>query len=152
MVPYLVTSSGFTMLGTTPSLLRRSTSLTCAIAGQITSHYHIVRPLCWIGFALTSLGYGLFYGLLTSTSSFAIQEGVQVLIGFGTGISLSTPMLIVQAAMPFKDMAAATSAWILCRSLAATIGTCGSCKCLGGFRVSEANFKCLMMMVQDWLY
>lgn len=92
------------------------------VAGQITARFHLVRPLIWVGFAIGSLGYGLFYALLTPTVSRAVQETILGVAAAGIGLSLSTPMLVIQAAMPAKDMAAATSAWMLVRSMSATTG------------------------------
>jgi hypothetical protein len=125
MVPTLVCASGVTIIGQFRShvyIIGILGTDDTHPAGQITQRWHIVRPLIWAGFFLTSLAFGLLYGLLTSTSSYATQEVVQVILGCGMGLSLSTPMLVIQAAMPLKDMAAATSAWVLCRSLAATVG------------------------------
>nr|ODN99818.1 hypothetical protein L204_02258 [Cryptococcus depauperatus CBS 7855] len=92
------------------------------IAGLLTTQFHIVRPVIWVGFAIAALGYGLWYACLTSTVSYATQEGLQVITAAGTGLAISTPMLVIQAAMPGKDMAAATSAWVLMRSMGACIG------------------------------
>lgn len=62
------------------------------------------------------------YAYFTYPFTLAMQEGLQVLAGFGIGLSLQTPMLIVQAAMPLREMAAATSAWTLTRSIGGSIG------------------------------
>lgn len=91
-------------------------------AGQLTSRFHIVRPIVWIGFAITAIGYGLFYALLTPNVSYAMQEGIQVIPASGIGLAITTPMLVIQASMPPKEMAAVTSAWVLLRSLGVTIG------------------------------
>ncbi|WWC89598.1 uncharacterized protein L201_004523 [Kwoniella dendrophila CBS 6074] len=92
------------------------------IAGEISTRFHIIRPIIWIGFSITCIGYGLWYALLKYNVSYATQEGIQVVVAAGIGLAISTPMLIIQASMPGKDMAAATAAWTLCRSIAACIG------------------------------
>lgn len=92
------------------------------IAGQITSRLGIVRPVCWVGFGLAAIGYGLFYGLYGPNMSNAVRASVQVVCGLGVGLSLAATMLIIQAAMPMKDMASATAAWVLLRSMGATVG------------------------------
>ncbi|WOO79005.1 putative transporterc [Vanrija pseudolonga] len=97
-------------------------SLFGVLAGQITGRFRIVRPVIWTGYLLAGVGYLLFYGFYTSTVSFATQEGLQIITATGIGLSLSPPILVIQAAMPFRDMAAATSTWVLARSLGATIG------------------------------
>lgn len=102
-------------------------AISSILAGEITTRTHIIRPVIWIGFGITSLGFGLFYACFTADVSIATQSGLLALCSFGVGFAISTPMLVIQAAMPPEDMAAATSAWILVRSFAATIGECHSC-------------------------
>lgn len=65
----------------------------------------------------------LFYQFFQYPIPYATQEGLQVVTAVGVGLSLSTPVLILQAAMPLKEMAAATSAWQLTRALGGSIGT-----------------------------
>jgi hypothetical protein len=64
----------------------------------------------------------LFYIFFKYPIPYALQEGLQVVTAVGVGLSLSTPILILQAAMPLKEMAAATSAWQLTRALGGSIG------------------------------
>jgi hypothetical protein len=64
----------------------------------------------------------LFYIYYRYPIPYALQEGLQVVTAVGVGLSLSTPILILQAAMPLKEMAAATSAWQLTRALGGSIG------------------------------
>ena len=64
----------------------------------------------------------LFYHFFRYPIPYALQEGLQVVTAVGVGLSLSTPILILQAAMPLKEMAAATSAWQLTRALGGSIG------------------------------
>ncbi|KAL1410581.1 hypothetical protein Q8F55_004594 [Vanrija albida] len=97
-------------------------SLFGVLAGQITGRFRIVRPVIWAGYLLAGVGYLLFYGFYTASVSLPTQEGLQVITAAGIGLSLSPPILLIQAAMPFRDMAAATSTWVLARSLGATIG------------------------------
>lgn len=97
-------------------------ALVSILAGQLTTRLGLVRSLIWTGFGLTCLGYGLFYGLLTETASFATSLGIQVIPAAGVGLSISTPMLVLQAALKPEDMAASMSAWILIRSIGAAVG------------------------------
>ncbi|CAD6564136.1 MAG: hypothetical protein TREMPRED_003874 [Tremellales sp. Tagirdzhanova-0007] len=92
------------------------------LAGQINSRLRIIRPVAWVGYALSGLGFSLFYACYTYPFSLALQEGLLVIAGFGIGLSLQVPMLILQAAMPLKEMAATTSAWTLTRSLGGSVG------------------------------
>ncbi|ORX37282.1 major facilitator superfamily domain-containing protein [Kockovaella imperatae] len=92
------------------------------LSGQITTRWKQPRPVVWIGLALTSIGYGVFYRVLRPEFSLAAQEAVQLLPGIGQGLAIQSPMMVIQAAMPQKDMAASMSAWILLRSIAAGVG------------------------------
>ncbi|ORY34911.1 major facilitator superfamily domain-containing protein [Naematelia encephala] len=95
---------------------------TTVVAGYINSRFRIVRPVAWVGYSLASIGFGLFYGFFTYDNPYPRQEGLLVIAGIGIGACLQVPMLVLQAAMPLKDMAAVTSAWTLTRSLGGSIG------------------------------
>ncbi|KAL7418301.1 hypothetical protein Q5752_006757 [Cryptotrichosporon argae] len=97
-------------------------ALASIVGGQITSRFFVVRPLIWAGFAVGALGFGCMAATFKPTVSYAAQEALVAVIGLAIGMSVSPPMLLIQAAMPFRDMAAATSAWVMFRSLAATVG------------------------------
>ncbi|KAK1925865.1 major facilitator superfamily domain-containing protein [Papiliotrema laurentii] len=97
-------------------------SIGTIVAGQLTSRYHLTRPLIWTGFGLACIGYILFATLLNPHTGFATQLGIQVIASAGVGLAIQTPMMVIQAAMPFEDMAASMSAWILMRSVAAAVG------------------------------
>ena len=92
------------------------------VAGLINSRLRIVRPVAWVGYGLAGIGMILFYIFFKYPIPYALQEGLQVVTAVGVGLSLSTPILILQAAMPLKEMAAATSAWQLTRALGGSIG------------------------------
>lgn len=68
------------------------------------------------------LGFGLLYGLFNYDITLPMQYGILIIPAVGVGLSLQTPLLIMQAAMPLKDMAAVTSAWVLTRSLGGSVG------------------------------
>jgi len=97
-------------------------SWSTVVAGQIMSRLRIVRPTVWIGYAMGVLGYGLLYAYFTSTLPLSRQYGLLVLTGIGCGLSLQSPLLIIQATLPFQEMAAATAAWTLTRSLGGSVG------------------------------
>lgn len=111
------------------------------IAGQLNSRWKIVRPVIWFGYATGCLGYGLCIKYLSYRSGTAAQEIVLIVAAFGIGLSLAVPLLLIQAvskpamslrawsshhillqAMPLKEMAASTGAWLLTRSLGGTLG------------------------------
>ena len=64
----------------------------------------------------------MFYVFFSPTVSYATQCGLLALAGLGIGLSLQVPLLILQASMPLKEMAAVTSAWTLTRSLGGSVG------------------------------
>ncbi|EIW71642.1 hypothetical protein TREMEDRAFT_67877 [Tremella mesenterica DSM 1558] len=92
------------------------------IAGQINSRLRIIRPVAWVGLGMASLAFGLLYKYLSYPIDFSTQEGLFALAGTGIGLSLQVPMLVLQAAMPLKEMAATTAAWTLTRSLGGSVG------------------------------
>lgn len=71
---------------------------------------------------MAAIGFGLFYKYYTADVSYATQEGLLVIASTGIGLSLQSPLLILQAAMPLKEMAATTSAFSLTRSMGGSIG------------------------------
>ncbi|WVO13827.1 hypothetical protein L204_101450 [Cryptococcus depauperatus] len=95
---------------------------TTVVAGMITSRFRIVRPVIWSGYAIAAIGYGLFCRYYSSNASLAIQEGLLVVTAVGIGLSLQTTLLVLQAAMPLKEMAASTSAFFLTRTIGGSIG------------------------------
>ncbi|WVW86801.1 hypothetical protein I302_108856 [Kwoniella bestiolae CBS 10118] len=92
------------------------------VAGLINSRLRIIRPVAWFGYGLATLSWGLYYGLFTSNVKLATLEGILLLGGIGTGLCLQVPMLIIQAAMPLKEMAASTASWSLTRNAGGSIG------------------------------
>jgi hypothetical protein len=90
--------------------------------GQIISRLRIVRPLIWLGYILASIGYALWYRFFTYGAALSVIIGLQIIPGFGMGLSMQPPMLVLQAAMPLDEMASVTSAFFLSRSLGGCIG------------------------------
>ncbi|TXT13334.1 hypothetical protein VHUM_00701 [Vanrija humicola] len=97
-------------------------SWSTVVAGQIQSRLRIVRPVVWVGYGMSVLAFGIMYEYFNSTMPMSRQYGLLILPAVGIGLSLSSPLLIMQAAMPLKEMAAVTSAWTLTRSLGGSIG------------------------------
>lgn len=92
------------------------------LAGQLTTRLRIVRPIVWVGYAIAALGYGLCIPFLAYGQSRVVQIVVTAVLAFGVGLSLAMPLLIVQAAMPFREMGSATTGWLLTRALGSTLG------------------------------
>ncbi|CCG85018.1 protein of unknown function [Taphrina deformans PYCC 5710] len=73
------------------------------------------------GYAVMTLGFGLMCDL-SSTSSRAKQEIYILVAALGVGCNFQTPLITLQAAMPLKDMAVATSAMVLLRAIGGSVG------------------------------
>lgn len=97
-------------------------SLSTVVAGQIVSQFRIVRPVPWVGYAIAMVGFGAMIPTFTYTLPLSEQYGLLIIPAFGIGLSLQTPLVILQAAMPLSDMAAVTAAWTLTRSLGGSVG------------------------------
>ena len=81
-------------------------------AMQKTGRY---RPFHHLGFALMTVGFGLFT-LLSDKSSTAIWIVFQVVFAAGTGLSIGTLLAAAQAELPEADAATATGTWAVIRS------------------------------------
>ncbi|PIL23975.1 MFS general substrate transporter [Ganoderma sinense ZZ0214-1] len=92
-----------------------SGALMSIVSGQIISRTGRWRPVMWVSWAIMVLGWGLMI-TLDDTSNIAEK----VLYPFVT--ALGTPLIGLQAAMPLKDMATSTAAFVLIRTLGGTVG------------------------------
>jgi hypothetical protein len=82
-----------------------------------------MRPLVWFGFSVSALGFGLMYRYFRYPFSVAMEVGLTSMTAVGIGLSLAVTMLIMQAAMPLKEMASTTAAWLLTRAMGGSVGT-----------------------------
>ncbi|KAG1803695.1 MFS general substrate transporter [Suillus plorans] len=110
------TSSGIKML---PYSL--TTSLMSAVSGIVVTRTGSYRPVMWFGWSVMTLGWGLMI-MLDNTSTIAEQEIYPLIAALGIGGLFQTPLVAVQAAMPIKDMATSTGAFVFLRTLGGTIG------------------------------
>jgi hypothetical protein len=90
-----------------------------------------MRPLVWFGFSVSALGFGLMCRFFRYPFSVALEVGLTSMTAIGIGLSLAVPMLIMQAAMPLKEMASTTAAWQLSRAMGGSVGTPYALSCLG---------------------
>ncbi|KAH0826959.1 MFS general substrate transporter [Lanmaoa asiatica] len=104
MLPYTFVSSAFT-----------------GISGFLVSKMGRNRPGIWFGSTLFTIGTGLMI-MLDYTSSIAEQELFPLVAAIGIGFLFQTPMVALQAAMPLKDMATATSGFMFLRTLGGAVG------------------------------
>ncbi|KAG1875104.1 major facilitator superfamily domain-containing protein [Suillus tomentosus] len=110
------TNSGIKML---PYSL--TTSLMSAVSGIVVTRTGSYRPAIWFGWSVMTLGWGLMI-MLDNTSTIAEQEIYPLIAALGIGCLFQTPLVAVQAAMPIKDMATSTGAFMFLRTLGGTIG------------------------------
>ncbi|ROW05847.1 hypothetical protein VMCG_05198 [Cytospora schulzeri] len=95
--------SGYTFLGTiVPQLLF------AIVAGRAIEKTGYYTPFLLVGAVLSTVGLGLM-SLLMPHSSAGMWVGFQVIYGIGRGISLSTPFVAVQNALPKRLIPAAMS-------------------------------------------
>ncbi|KAJ7062899.1 major facilitator superfamily domain-containing protein [Mycena amicta] len=96
-------------------------SATSAAGGVVVSKMGDYRPIIWIGYGISAIGYGLMI-MLDSHSSLAVQLIFPAIAGFGLGFMFLPPLIGLQASMPMKDMATSLTTFLLFRMLGATIG------------------------------
>ncbi|GJE93247.1 MFS general substrate transporter [Phanerochaete sordida] len=97
---------------------------TCAISlvvGFLISATGAVRPVLWGSYIFMTLGFGLMI-MLDEASSLARQVIFTFLAGLGTGGLFFPPIILMQAAMPVRDMATSTATLGLLRQLGSTVG------------------------------
>ncbi|KAG1782675.1 MFS general substrate transporter [Suillus placidus] len=110
------TSSGIRML---PYSL--CCALMSAVSGIVVTRTGSYRPTMWFGWVVMTLGWGLMI-MLDSTSTDAEKEIYPFIAALGIGCLFQTPLIAIQAAMPIKDMATSTGAFVFLRTLGGTVG------------------------------
>ncbi|KAF9246286.1 MFS general substrate transporter [Melanogaster broomeanus] len=110
------TRSGISML---PFSL--GSALVSAISGPIVARTGSYRPIVWGAWVVMTLGWGLMT-MLDSTSNTAERELYPLVAAIGIGCLFQIPLIALQAAMPLKDMATSTGAFVFLRVLGGTVG------------------------------
>lgn len=100
------------------SLVSAATSMA---SGAYVSRVRAYRPTVWVSFAVYTLGMGLMT-MLDANSSRAEQEIYPLIAGLGLGCLFQTPLIVLTAAMPPKEMASSTAAMALVRTAGGTVG------------------------------
>lgn len=100
------------------SLISAATSMA---SGAYVSRVRAYRPTVWVAFAVYTLGMGLMT-MLDAESSKAEQEIYPLIAGLGLGCLFQTPLIVLTAAMPPKEMASSTAAMALVRTASGTVG------------------------------
>ncbi|KAF8121994.1 MFS amino acid permease [Boletus edulis] len=118
---YQVLGSSATVAGIKSLPFVLGSSSLSVISGFIVSKMGKNRPAIWLGCTLFTLGTGLMI-TLDYTSSIAEQELFPLVSALGVGFLYQIPIIAMQAAMPAKDMATATSAIMFIRVLGGAVG------------------------------
>ncbi|KAI9574226.1 major facilitator superfamily domain-containing protein [Boletus coccyginus] len=90
-------------------------------SGFVVSKMGKNLPGIWFGSTLITVGTGLLI-TLDYTSSIAEQELFPLVAAIGAGFLFQIPVVALQAAMPLKDMAPATSGFLFLRTLGGAVG------------------------------
>ena len=89
-------------------------------AGAVIHRFGCIRPIIWAGMATTTLGFGLFIILDSSTSLVTICA-IEVIAALGVGTIFQAPLIAYQAIVQPTDMAMATALFGFIRSLSTSI-------------------------------
>lgn len=89
---------------------------TAILSGFVLSHFGRYKPIHLLGYALMTIGTGL-YTDFDAHSSLAKTVLYQMVAGFGGGILLTTFLPAVQSANTVKDLVPASATWEYLRTL-----------------------------------
>lgn len=97
------------------------TAIMSIVAGVINSRTGKCRPIMWCAYATMTLGWGLMT-MLDYNSNNAEKELYPFVATLGVGCLFQVPIIAIQAAMPIKDMATASSAFMFLRTVGGAVG------------------------------
>ncbi|KAI0362066.1 MFS amino acid permease [Trametes cingulata] len=120
-VYFQVLGASATMAGVRMLPFSLGGALFSVISGQLISRTGRWRPVMWFAWAVMTVGWGLMI-MLDDTSNEAEKALYPLVTALGVGCLFQTPLIGLQAAMPLKDMATSTAAFILIRTLGGTVG------------------------------
>ncbi|TFK80610.1 MFS general substrate transporter [Polyporus arcularius HHB13444] len=94
---------------------------TSIVVGQVVSRTGHWRPIMWFAWVLITLGWGLMI-MLDDRANAAEKVLYPLVAAIGLGSLFQIPLIGLQAAMPPKDMATTTGAYVLSRAFGGTVG------------------------------
>ncbi|KAL4068102.1 MFS general substrate transporter [Scleroderma citrinum] len=97
------------------------TALMSIVAGIINSRTGKSRPIIWAAFFMMVLGWGLMIQLDYNSNN-AEKELYPLVAALGVGSLFQVPIIALQAAMPLKDMATASGAYLFLRTVGGAVG------------------------------
>ncbi|MEO9200451.1 MAG: MDR family MFS transporter, partial [Antricoccus sp.] len=92
------------------------------VSGLITSRTGRIRGFPIVGTALATVGLLLMYFLVTATTSLVVVAACMFVLGYGLGNCMQSLTLIVQNAVPPRDIGVATASATFFRQLGGTLG------------------------------
>ncbi|KAI6150532.1 major facilitator superfamily domain-containing protein [Pisolithus tinctorius] len=118
---YQVLGASATISGVRTLSFSLGNVLPSILSGILVTRTGSYRPLMWGAWAVMTIGWGLMI-MLDSTSNNAEKELYPLVTAIGVGCLFQTPLIGLQAAMPLKDMATSTGAFVFLRMLGGTLG------------------------------
>ncbi|KAF8838015.1 MFS general substrate transporter [Paxillus ammoniavirescens] len=118
---YQVLGSSATGAGVRTLPFSVGTSIASIVSGIALSKGGKYRVIIWTSYVVMTLGMGLMI-TLDSTSTDAEKEIFPLITALGVGCLLQVPIVALQAAMPMKDMATASSGLIFLRTVGGAVG------------------------------
>ncbi|KAI6005455.1 major facilitator superfamily domain-containing protein [Pisolithus albus] len=118
---YQVLGSSATGAGIRMIPFSLGTAIMSIVAGVINSRTGKCRPIIWCAYATMTLGWGLMT-MLDYNSNNAEKELYPFVATLGVGCLFQVPIIAIQAAMPIKDMATASSAFMFLRTVGGAVG------------------------------
>ncbi|KAH7913996.1 major facilitator superfamily domain-containing protein [Hygrophoropsis aurantiaca] len=97
------------------------TAIMSVASGIIVSRTGSYRPVMWAAWGVMTVGWGLMI-MLDNTSSVAVQEVYPLIATLGIGCLFQIPIIALQAAMPPKDMATSSGAFMFLRTVGGAVG------------------------------
>lgn len=95
-------------------------ALTGLAAGAIIFRFGFIRSLIFAGMALTTLGFGLFISIGTSTPIINTMV-IEIVAALGVGVTFQAPLIAYQSVVSSADIAVATALFGFVRSLSTSI-------------------------------
>lgn len=116
-----ITGASPVMSGVKMLSLTLSCSLSALISGYNISRIRRCHPTIIISFVIMTIGTGLLTMLHANTPAI-LQAVYPIIFGIGFGIISQSAVMVIQAAMPVKEMAVSGSAVYLVRFASFTVG------------------------------
>ncbi|KIJ16139.1 hypothetical protein PAXINDRAFT_113909 [Paxillus involutus ATCC 200175] len=118
---YQVLGSSATGAGVRTLPFSVGTSFASIVSGIALSKSGKYRVIIWTSYVVMTLGMGLMI-TLDYTSSDAEKEIFPLITALGIGCLFQVPIVALQAAMPMKDMATASSGLVFLRTVGGAVG------------------------------